>query len=204
MELSFVAMDGLSGGNFTDRMAKNLTTRPPQTDSLARWASLALYAALVTIGLMAGLFYAWDVSVMPGFARLDDRTFVAAMQILIVAIENSAFFLVLYGAFGFTAAAALLQRRRGQRLAARWITAALALYVVALVVTMAVHMPLNDALVAAGDPSQLTDLAAARDDFEVPWRVANVARTVTCGLALVCLGRAISLKGREQGEPRSV
>jgi hypothetical protein len=24
---------------------------------------------------MAGLFWAWDVAVIPGFARLDDRTF---------------------------------------------------------------------------------------------------------------------------------
>ena len=180
----------------------NLTTRSSQSDSVASRASVTLYAALVTIGLMAGLFYAWDVSVMPGIARLDDRTFVAAMQILIVAIENPAFYGVSVGAFGFTAAAALVQHRRGQRLAARWITAALALYVVALLVTMAVHMPINYALVDAGDPSRITDLAATRDDFEVPWRVANLARTVTCVLALVCLGRAISLGGREQGERR--
>jgi uncharacterized membrane protein len=179
------------------------TTRSPRTDPLARWASLVLYAALVTIGLMAGLFYAWDVSVMPGFADLDDRTFVSAMQILVVAIENLAFLLVFVGAFGFTAAAALLQRRRGQRLTARWIAAALVLYCVALVVTVAVHLPLNHALVDAGDPGQTADLVAVRDDFEVPWRVANVVRTVTCGLALVCLGRALSLEGREQGEPRS-
>jgi uncharacterized membrane protein len=153
---------------------------------------------------MAGLFYAWDVSVMPGFADLDDRTFVAAMQILVVAIENPAFFLVFVAAFGFTAAAAVLQRRRGQRLTGQWITAALVLYVVALLVTVAVHLPLNYALVDAGDPGQIADLAAARDNFEVPWRVANVARTVSCGLALACLGRALSLQGREQGEPRSV
>jgi len=151
---------------------------------------------------MAGFFWAWDVQIMPGFARLDDRTFVAAMQILIVVTENPAFFLVSVGAFGFTAAAALVQRRRGQRLAARWITVAFALYVVALLVTMAVHMPINYALVDEGDPSRITDLAAARDGFEVLWRVANVARTVTCVLALVCLGRALSVEGREQGERR--
>lgn len=178
----------------------NLTTASAQSGAVTRWAALTLYAALVTIGLMAGMYWDWDVSVMPGLARLDDRTFVAAMQSLIVAIENPAFFLVSFGAFGFTAVAALLQRRRGHRPAARWIAAALALYVVGLLVTMVVHMPINYALVDAGDPSRITDLSAARDDFGVPWRVANVARTVTCVLALICIGRALSLEGRGQGK----
>lgn len=177
-------------------------TRSSQSNSVARWASVTLYAALVTIGLMAGLYYDWDVAVMPGLARLDDRTFVAAMQSFVVAIENPAFFLVSFGAFGFTAAAALLQHRRGQRLAARWIAAAFALYVLGLLVTVAVHMPINYGLVDAGDPGRIADLAAARDDFGVPWRVANVARTVTCALALVCVGRALSLEGRDQGARR--
>lgn len=169
--------------------ARNPTPTPARTDGTARWASLALHAALVTVGLMAGLFYAWDVSVMPGLGRLDDRTFVAVMQILIVAIENLAFYLVVVGGFAFTAAAAVLQRRRGQLVTARWVTAAFVLYALALVVTVVVHLPLNDALVAAGE-------AAVREDFEMPWRVANLARTATCVLALVCLGRALSLDGR--------
>jgi uncharacterized membrane protein len=180
----------------------SLATRSAQSGAVTTWASLTLYAALVTVGLMAGMYWDWDVAVMPGLARLDDPTFVAAMQNLIVAIENPGFFLVSFGAFGFTAVAALLQRRRGQRLAARWIAAALVLYVVGLLVTMVVHMPINYALVDAGDPSRITDLSAARDDFGAPWRVANVVRTVTCVLALVCLGRALSLAGREQGERR--
>jgi uncharacterized membrane protein len=180
-----------------DRSAELARTGP-----LARTASLALYAAMVMMGLMAGLFFAWDVSVMPGLARLDDQAFVTAMQILIVAIENLPFTVVLGGAFGFTAVAAFLQHRRGQRVAARWIMAALGFYVVALAITTGVHFPLNDALVGAGDPGGITDLAALRDDFERPWTVANVARTLTCVLALVCLGRALSLHGQDRASAR--
>ncbi|MDT7600077.1 MAG: hypothetical protein QOK26_2154, partial [Pseudonocardiales bacterium] len=33
-------------------------------------------AATVTTGLMAGMFFAFSFSVMPGMARADDRTFV--------------------------------------------------------------------------------------------------------------------------------
>lgn len=174
------------------------TPRATRPDSVTSWASVMLYAALVTIGLMAGMYWDWDVSVMPGLARLDDRTFVDAMQNLIVAIENPGFFLVAFGAFAFTLAAALLYFGRGRRRAGLWIAAALGLYVVGLVVTVAVHLPINYALVDAGDPSRISDLAAARDDFGAPWRIANAARTVTCVLALICLGRALSLHGRDQ------
>ena len=166
------------------------------TVTYEKWTAAALYASLVTVGLMAGLFWAWDVSVMPGLAELDDRTFIATMQVLIVAIENGAFYLILLGAFGFPAIAAVLQHRGGQRRAARWIAAAFALYVVALVVTMAVHFPLNDTLVDSGDPERISDPGGARDDFEDPWRIANVARTLPCIAALLCLGRALSLQGR--------
>ncbi len=171
-------------------------TATAQSRSVATWASVMLYAALVTIGLMAGLYYDWDVAVMPGLAEVDDRTFVTAMQSFVVAIENPAFFLVSFGAFGFTLTAAILQYRRGEQPAARWIMAALALYVVGLLITGAVHMPINYGLVDLGAPSGISDLGAARDDFGAPWRVANVARTVTCALALLCVGRALSLEGR--------
>ncbi len=174
-------------------------TPSSRSTSVSAWASVMLYSALVTMGLMAGLYFDWDVAVMPGLAEVDDRTFVTAMQSFVVAIENPAFFLVAVGAFGFTLTAAISLSRGGERLAARWILAALALYVVGLLITAAVHMPINYALVDLGDPGQISDLAAARGDFGAPWRVANVARTVTCVLALLCVGRALSLEGRDLG-----
>jgi uncharacterized membrane protein len=33
-------------------------------------------------------------------------------------------------------------------------------------ITMAVHVPLNDAIKAAGDPDRITDLAAVREQFD--------------------------------------
>src|SRR4051812_41285218 len=56
-----------------------------------RLAGTVLGAATLTTGLMAGLFYAFDVSVMPGLSRTDDRTFVTAMRSINEAIENPLF-----------------------------------------------------------------------------------------------------------------
>jgi len=169
-------------------MATRGSTDAARAGAPTGWATRTLYAALLTVGLMAGLFFAWDVSVMPGLARLDDRAYVTTMQILIVAIENAGFYLVVLGALVFTAWSAYLHRRQG---GGRWIAVALGCYVLALAITMVVHMPLNLDLLQVGQ----TDPGAARATFETPWRVGNVARTAACSIALLCLGRASMLAG---------
>jgi uncharacterized membrane protein len=54
---------------------------------------LVLGAAVLTMGLLAGLFYAHSVSVMPGLGQADDRTIVDAMRQINEAVENPVFFL---------------------------------------------------------------------------------------------------------------
>ena len=58
---------------------------------------VSLLVATLAMGLLAGVFYTFAVSVMPGLARSDDRTFVAAMQQINVAIQNPWFSLTFLG-----------------------------------------------------------------------------------------------------------
>jgi uncharacterized membrane protein len=155
-----------------------------------------LLAALVATALMAGLFWTWDVAVMPGLARLDDRTVVTTMQALDAALDNPVFYLVLWCALVLTAVAAAIERGRGRRRAGRWIVAALVLYLAALLVTGAVHLPLNAAIVAVDPSAPGPVLARARAAFEGPWRATNPLRTALCVAAVACLGRALALPRR--------
>lgn len=157
-----------------------------------------LWLASLTVGLMAGLFFAFAVSVMPGLAKTDDRTFVATMQSVNRAIENGAFGAVFFGSFVFTGAAAMVELRMGRRAAARWALASFALYVVSIAITMGVNVPLNQRLEAAGAVESIPDLAAVRAAFEGPWVSAHTTRTVACALALACLARALWLHGRAE------
>src|SRR5918994_824860 len=84
----------------------------------------ALAAATLTTGLMAGLYYAYAISVMPGLSRTDDRTFVSAMQQINVAIINPWFFVSFFGALVFTALAAVLHLRGDGQAVLPWIAAA--------------------------------------------------------------------------------
>lgn len=172
----------------------------------ARAAGPVLGAAMLTMGLITGMFYAYSVSVMVGLTRTDDRTFVAAMQEINIATENPVFFASFLGAPLLTAAAAVLERRHGPGEAVRWVVAAFALYFVALAVTAGVHVPLNQELVDAGNPDRIADLAAVRERFEERWVDWNIVRAVTSTAALACLGRALLVHGRAgqattSGEP---
>jgi uncharacterized membrane protein len=156
----------------------------------------ALVAAALTSGLAAGLFYAYSYSVMPGLGRADDRTFVMGMQRINEAILNGWFALCFVGALVFTALALALHVPSGGRSVLPWIVAALVLYVVVLVVTFAVNVPLNDELNAAGDPDRVADLAAVRERFEATWVRWNIVRSVASIASFGCLAWALVLNGR--------
>jgi uncharacterized membrane protein len=157
---------------------------------------LSLAGAALTMGLLAGFFYAYSVSVMPGLAEADDRTVVDAMQEINEAVENPFFMLSFLGAPALTLTALIVERRSGSREVARWILAALVLCGVALLVTGALNIPLNDDLADAGDPGRIADLGSVREDFEDPWVAWNVVRTVACTAALGCLCYALLLQRR--------
>lgn len=150
-----------------------------------------LVSAAITSGLTAGLLFGWACSVMPGLARTDDRTFVGAFQAMDRAIMNPWFGVVFLGSLVLPAVAAMLHLGPDHRSALGWTLAALALSVSSLVITARIHLPLNAAIQAAGDPDQVTDLTAVRARFEARWVRWNLVRTATATAAFTSLILAI-------------
>jgi uncharacterized membrane protein len=155
-----------------------------------------LLAATATMGLVAGVLGLYAHTIMPGLGRTDDRTFVGAFQAIDRAINNPLFMLTFFGALLLTGAAALLHLGDDRRDVLPWLAAAGAMYLVAVVITIAVNVPLNDALKAAGDPATI-DVARVRADFqERRWAAWNVVRAILSIAALLCLCWALVLHGR--------
>lgn len=152
------------------------------------WATAALVAATITNGLMAGLFAAYSYAIMPGLGRTGDRTFVEAMQHTNAAILNGWFGVCFAGSAVFAAAAVLLHLGRP---GLPWIVAGVVLYVVVLVITFRINVPLNNQL-AAGSPA--ADAAAARAAFEDVWVRWNVVRAVFSTAAFGCLIGALVVR----------
>jgi uncharacterized membrane protein len=175
-------------------MTTDTTARSRGDDD--RKAGIVLAAATVAMGLIAGLYFAWSVSVMPGLANIGDRAFVDAMQEMDDAIQNPLFFATFFGAIALPGAAIVLQRRLGARQATPWIVAAVVLYGLGFLTTMAINVPLNADIVDAGDPSRIADPGAVRDAFEDEWVAWNIVRTVLSIAALACLAYAQLLHGR--------
>ncbi|WP_347108071.1 anthrone oxygenase family protein [Streptomyces sp. M41(2017)] len=167
------------------------------TDLVRRRGTAAgvLGAATVAMGLIAGVFYIFACAIMPALARSDDRVFIEVMQNVNDVIQNPVFFLAFLGALVLTAVAAWQSRGAPHRW---WVFAALAAYALAVALTAAVNIPLNDDLAAAGAPTRIAEPAAVRDRFEDTWVAWNVVRAVLSTVALACLARALYLFRRPQ------
>ncbi|MGC5031500.1 DUF1772 domain-containing protein [Micromonospora sp. DT229] len=147
---------------------------------------VVLAGATFSTGLVAGLFFAFACSVMPGLGATDDRTLVGAMQSINRKILNGWFLSVFLGGPLLVVAAVLGHLGAGGAVLG-WLVAALVCHLVTFAVTVRSNVPLNDQLDAAGSVDASTDLAAIRRRFEGPWVRWNLVRTVSSAAALACL-----------------
>jgi uncharacterized membrane protein len=168
-------------------------------NGMSRARTAVIFVALILAGTLAGFFLTYAYTIMPGLATTDDRTFVTAFQGLERMFGTFAYGInwpVLLGFFGVplvTAVAIALNRGRP---IVWWLVAALVLSIATMLITFNFHVPLNEALKAAGDPNVI-DVAQVRADFrEGWWRAWNLVRSATSLGAFVCLGWALFLHGK--------
>lgn len=159
----------------------------------------SLMVATMLTGLVAGVFGIYANAFMPGLAKTDDKTFVGAFQAVDRAIINPVFLGIgFFGALIFTALAGVLNLKEK---ALPWIAVAFVLYLVVVIITVSVNVPLNDAIKAAGDPNTI-DVAAVRAAFdESKWRAFNLVRVVLNTVAFGLLAWALVLAGKSAAQP---
>ena len=169
--------------------------RPTALGSALRSLTLAL--ATLTTGLIAGVFYAYAVSVNLGLAAQPDASYVAAMQAINERIQNPLFFLSFFGAALFLLAALAAHYRRLQRSSGRFrlIALACALYIGGgFLLTVFVNVPMNEELARVSAGASPGELARARAAYEGPWDFWNGVRTVFSILAFLALVGACLLR----------
>lgn len=161
---------------------------------------VSLVTATMAMGFVAAVFVFYSTTVMPGLRTTDDHTFVTSFQSLDRAILNPLFLgFGFVGALLLTGLAGLLHLGGERRSVLPWIAAAFVLYLVAFVITITVHVPLNDGIKAEGAPDRIADLSAVRAQFdEARWLVWNHVRSVSGSVAFGCLCWALVLLGRTQ------
>ena len=140
---------------------------------------------LVLFGLMAGFFYAFSVSVMPGLDRIDAASAIKAMQGINLAVRNTVFFIT----YCVTPIIALLVGAllwvQGVAAAARWLIAAGLLYAAGVLLpTGAINVPMNDALAAISEAQATASEASIWAEYSSRWSLWNAVRAACATLAL--------------------
>jgi uncharacterized membrane protein len=137
--------------------------------------------------LMAGLFYAWSCSVMPGFARLSDKEFISAMQSTNRAIQNPIFFAVFFSAPLFLIISSFLHYQQSARFG--FLIAATLIYLIGTFgVTVFGNVPLNNRLDRFDlESATVEERALQRRSFERGWNNLNTIRTVCSTLAIILI-----------------
>jgi uncharacterized membrane protein len=157
--------------------------------------TLTLGLATLATGLVAGVFYAYAVSVNLGLAAQPDASYVATMQAINARIQNPAFFASFFGAalFLLAALAAQIPRPRSGRF--RLVALACVLYIVGgFLLTAFVNVPMNEELARIAADASPGELAGARAAYEGPWNFWNGMRTVFSSMAFLALIGACLLR----------
>ncbi len=163
---------------------------------------VSLLLALLGSGLMAGLFYAFSVAVMPALAQEPAPAAASAMQRINVVIVRPVFLLVFVGtvvaalvsvvlAFVGHDTATATATAGAIWTATLWAVAGTVLHLGASIgLTAAYHVPRNDAL-AATDPTT-PEGGRVWTTYQREWVRWNHVRTVGCLLATACFAIALT------------
>lgn len=146
-------------------------------------------------GLMAGFFYAFSVTVMPGLDLAAPAVSIEAMQVVNIAVRNSVFFVTFFLTPVFALGLALLMWFKSYRRAAMLMAIASVVYLAGgLILTMQIHVPMNEALAVVSVDA--TNAASIWSQYSESWTPWNTVRTVFSSLALIFAGLSVFAQGR--------
>lgn len=144
---------------------------------------------VLLLGLMSGFFYAYSVDVMIALDRLAPAQAIEAMQSINFVVRNPVFFITFFltPILCFLTGALLLTG--ASRTSGILIVAAGAFYLLfALLPTIAVNVPMNEALAELSAQSVAANSQVIWDEYSPTWTFWNTLRTITSLIATAIAG----------------
>lgn len=137
---------------------------------------LLLFTSIILSASVLGILALYSHTIMPGLRKTADMTFVQSFQAIDRQIINPLFMLQFFVPL-FLLAAASFYAYRHHLVEAKYLYLAIACYFIAVIITMAVNVPLNDGLKKVTDTTSPDSLANARQQFdESKWALFNGIR----------------------------
>lgn len=148
--------------------------------------------SLLLSGAIFGFFYAWICSTMWGLDAADPSVAISAMQAMNASVRNIVFAPAFFGTlFVLFATAMLAWLSRLKPAAFLFAAAGLVHLFGAMILTMAVNVPMNEALAAIPVPSETSEAKRIWQEYSEPWQFWNTVRTFVSGVTLALTGMAI-------------
>lgn len=142
--------------------------------------SLLLSAAIF------GFFYAWVCSTMWGLDATDPRIAIGAMQAMNASVRNAVFAPAFFGTpIALIVTAGFLWHQRHRISATLFVLSSLVYLGFGLILTMAINVPMNEALATIAVPNDIEAAHQIWQDFSQPWQFWNQVRTVASGLSFL-------------------
>jgi uncharacterized membrane protein len=151
--------------------------------------TLTLIVAIVSTGLMAGIFFTWSNAVKPGIGTLDDMTYMKAFQAMNRLILNPLFYLVfILPVLSIAISTCMSFGSTKEYVFELLLTATLIYCLGVFLVTIAGNIPLNE-LLEHTDLEKISqiELSDLRGKIETKWNNFNLVRTISSFIAFVLL-----------------
>ena len=149
--------------------------------------NLSHIAAVLLVGLIAGLLYGYDCSVIKAFRNLTDREYLRAFQSINRAILNPYFFVSFMGSLLVLPVVTWLSYKAVPPASFYLLLAATILYAIGVFgVTMFGNVPLNNQLDRFDISNAAPDaIRAMRQKFETSWNRFHAIRTYAAILSFL-------------------
>jgi uncharacterized membrane protein len=144
---------------------------------IAGYARTLTIIAAVGAGVSGGVFFAFSTFVMKALGRLPDAEAMSAMKAINKAAPSPPFMLALFGTGAVSIAVSVAALRHLDQSWAAYVLVGSALYLASLALTIAYHVPHNDALALVDPRSPSAPHAWAH--YHSPWTAWNHVRTGT-------------------------
>ncbi|WKL21454.1 DUF1772 domain-containing protein [Agrobacterium tumefaciens] len=149
--------------------------------------ALRLFAPL-SLGIMAGFFFAFSNPVMMAFQQLEADIFIQAFNGINISVRNSIFFAAFFVPLAVLLGAALIDR--DSRLL--WVMA-LVIYAVVVIQTRMVNVPINEFFKTVS-----TEIPSDWQELRDRWALSNLVRTVLTTIAFFVALLAATRHGKRR------
>ncbi|MFS4438629.1 DUF1772 domain-containing protein [Paracoccaceae bacterium GXU_MW_L88] len=145
--------------------------------------------SLILSGAIFGFFYAWVCSTMWGLDTANPEIAIPAMQAMNASVRNAVFAPAFFATPFVMLITAYAAHRSGAGTAMTAFAAGGLIYLVGgVILTLAVNVPMNEALAQVTPDEISANGAAIWAEYSPRWQRWNVIRTIASGVALLLAG----------------